>query len=116
MKQQTWILFGDDNIKQKDCTKNGQKWLKFNGNDARCFSLRRPSAPSACKRHNPQIVRLSPNLPYLISPLANRNGYDSANWSSSIYQTINSSTSLRTNGDLNSTYVAASAFFGQLGS
>ncbi|KAJ5389388.1 uncharacterized protein N7496_000456 [Penicillium cataractarum] len=56
MKTAWYVLVGEENTKEKDCTMTGAYWLEAKSGEYRCFYLTRPSDSHDCGNSDPKTV------------------------------------------------------------
>lgn len=57
MKTAWYVLVGEEDTKEKECTMTGAYWLEAKSGEYRCFYLTRPSDSQDCGDSDPKTVR-----------------------------------------------------------
>lgn len=57
MKTAWYVLVGEEDTKETDCTMTGAYWLEAKSGEYRCFYLTRPSDSHNCGNSDPKTVR-----------------------------------------------------------
>lgn len=56
MKTAWYVLVGEQDTKEADCTMTGAYWLEAKSGEYRCFYLTRPSDSHNCGNNDPKTV------------------------------------------------------------